>query len=379
MNNTKLRDLVYFDINKAASIFSQLEMGLLTEVKSTQKDSMELNNDLIRQEHNIQRERKEVVLSSESETTKIEKKFILESRTLHHDLLTRVEELLFKEELIIDINSQSNNEELSNCDHPLDLIRETIGEIPYIRAEGLAKIEDYERIQQIAAKFNEILEPVKYSFLQSLTQIPEYQAAVEKIDSLRLHANDPKNKYQKKALINQVNQLESLLKEQVQSSLASSQLGTTIPQWLLNAIDLYIDTFMKGRINIRIYPFDSFPHFQVIANLKRDCLLDSDIENLLFAYGTQTNLKLTVIGLITSIPPRVNSLFNPMDEFNYESGNKTEQAREWEKAFRGLFVGFEEVEKFMKFVNYPSVVIYPLAIYRTIRSSPKRIKTSQKG
>lgn len=380
-NRTKIRDLVYFDINKAASIFSQLEMGLLTEVKSTQKDSMELNNDILRQEHNIQREKKEVILSSESETTKIEKKLILESRTLHHDLLTRVEELLFEQELIIDINSQLNNEELSNCDQPLDLIRASIGEIPYMRAEGLATIEDYTRLQKIATKFNEILQPVRTSIRQTILATDEYQKEVKQIDSIRAKAHETSQRHQKKLIDNQVKQLESQLEEKVQE-LISTLSSTTIPQWLVDAIELYIDTFMKGRVNIRIYPFEPFPNFQAIANLKRDCFLDNDLENLLFAYGTQTDLKLTVLGLITSIPPRENSLFNPMDEFNYEVGPQMEAARDWEKAFRGMFVGFQGFEGLMRFVRYPSVVIYPLAVYRTIRSSnntKRNIKKSRNG
>lgn len=368
MNNTKLRDLIYFDINKAASIFSQLEMGLLTEVTSTKKDLMESNNDIIRKQHDIQRESKKVVLSSESETTTIEKSSILESRTLHHYLLTRVEELLSKEELIIDINTQLNNEHLKNCSQPLDLIRASIGEIAYIRAEGLAIIEDYERIQKIAPKFNDIMQPIKNSIKQGILATDEFKEEFKKIEDIRSQISDPSKKNQQKIINNQVKELENQLDKKVEALIANS-LSSSIPQWIIDAIELYIDTFMKGRINIRIYPFDSFPHFQVIANLKRDCLLDSDVENLLFAYGTQTNLKLTIIGLITSIPPRVNNFFNPMDEFNYNFADKTEHARAWEKAFRGLFMGFQEIEKFMKFVNYPSVVIYPIAIYRTIRSS----------
>jgi hypothetical protein len=377
-NSTKLRDLVYFDINKAASIFSQLEMGLITETKSTKKDSMELINELLKREESIPREKKEVVLSSEEEKTKIEKKLTLESKVLHHDLLTRVEDLLFEENLIIDISSQLNNEVLSICEQPLDSIRASIGEIPYLRAEGLAAIEDYERIQKIANKFNDILEPIKYSLFQGISQTNEYQEAVQQIDILKSLANDPSQEYQKEIINEKVKQLEALLQEQIQVFLASHLGETIIPQWLIDAIDLYINTFMKGRVNIRIYPFDSFPHFQVIANLKRDCLLDSDLENLLFAYGTQTNLKLTVIGLITSLPPRENNIFNPMDEFNYEVEPQMEQARAWEKAFRGLFAGFQEIEKFMRFVSYPSVVIYPLAVYRTIRDS-KNTKTNLKN
>ena len=378
-NSTKLRDLVYFDINKAASIFSQLEMGLLTETKSTKKDTVELINEILKQEETIPREKKEVVLSLEEEKIKVEKKLTLESKVLHHDLLTRVEDLLFEENLIIDIGNQLNNEILSNCEQPLDLIRATIGEIPYMRAEGLAAIEDYERIQKIATKFNDILEPIKYSLLQGIAQTTEYQEAVQQIDILQSLANAPSQEHQKEIINNQAKYLEGLLQEQIQAFLSSQLGGTSIPQWLIDAIDLYINTFMKGRVNIRIYPFDSFPHFQVIANLKRGCLLDSDLENLLFAYGTQTNLKLTVIGLITSLPPREKNIFNQMDEFNYEVEPQMEQARAWEKAFRGLFAGFHEIEKLMRFVSYPSTVIYPLAVYRTIRDSKNTTTNLKNG
>lgn len=159
------------------------------------------------------------------------------------------------------------NEGLSISDQPLDLIRAKIGEIPYVRAEGLATIEDYERIKKIATKIHDILKPIKDSFRHQFMQLNECQNILREIELLREQANEYSNKNQKKSLNYQANQLESKLEEQVQVFIDAC-LNTNIPQWIIDAVELYIDTFMKGRINIRIYPFDYFPNFQVIANLK---------------------------------------------------------------------------------------------------------------
>jgi hypothetical protein len=123
---------------------------------------------------------------------------------------------------------------------------------------------------------------------------------------------------------------------------------------------------MPGRINLRIYPFEHYPSFQIMANLKKECFLDGDIDHVLFTYGPRPNIKLTVFGLITSIPNKEDEYFNPLSEFeSLEDEEKTSEIS-FEQGMRGLFVGMEGFEKMIRFSRYPNVTIYPYAVYRNI-------------
>jgi hypothetical protein len=364
--NSQLRDLIYFDFDKAASILSQVEMGLLKETTST--------NEKLKEERNIRKYGVAGVFTPEFGGIESDKKASFQSKILHHDLLVRVEELIFEQGFALDIN-EINAQSVDQSSNPSNFIREQIRDTPYIRAEGLAAIEDYQRIKRIAEKFNEILEPIRESQRHSIKQTNEYQEAKRRIDERRSEANETNDRNRKRSILDEVKKLEQEL-ERLVESVVDAGVSQNIPSWLIDAVGLFIDTFIPGRLNIRIYPFQDFPKFHVVANLKRDCFIDSDLENILFAYGTQTNMKLTVVGIVTSLPSESGDLFNPMKEFDEEFELQSTQEREFEKAFRGLFVGFQGFEKFMRFVNYPSVAIYPLAVYRTIRSNRENLTSN---
>lgn len=99
-----LRDLVYFDFDKAASLFSQLEQGLLREVQS----SVEAAKD----ERNV-RKYDLKLFKPEFGGIASEKTSRLESRVLHHDLLARVEDALFEHGMAVDINVASAESEVT--------------------------------------------------------------------------------------------------------------------------------------------------------------------------------------------------------------------------------------------------------------------------
>lgn len=354
--DSRLRDLVYFDFSKTASILSQAEMGLLKEISSTLEESKD--------ERNIRKYGLAGVFTPEFGSIELEKQTSFQSRTLHHDLLVRVENLLFDQGFAVDINKAVGNT-LVNSSCLAREIREKIEGFPYVRAEGKAVFEDYERMKRISNNFNEILEFIRESQRQAFKQTTYYQEARAIIANRRVQANQTSDRKQKQAILNQIKQLEQELENRVET-LISSALSENIPNWLIEAVSSFIDTFMPKRLNIRIYPFEDFPSFQVVANLKRECFIDNDLENILLAYGTQTNVKLTVIGIITSFPTEVGDFFNPMQEFIEDSEIQLTDEKTFEKAFRGIFTGFQGLEKFMRFVNYPSVAVYPLAVYRTV-------------
>ena len=72
--------------------------------------------------------------------------------------------------------------------------------------------------------------------------------------------------------------------------------------WQLEGIKLFIQSIMSSGISLRLYPFEEIPDLQIVANLKRDCFVEQDLDHILFTYTSQPNVKLTVLGLITSMP-----------------------------------------------------------------------------
>jgi hypothetical protein len=136
--------------------------------------------------------------------------------------------------------------------------------------------------------------------------------------------------------------------------------GGKIPQYLVDGIQLFIDTFLPNRINFRFYPFKQLPNFELLSNLKRENFVETDIENIIFSFGSRPNLKLTIFGMITSLPPEDLELFDPLERDNDEA----EDSIAFENAFRGVFRGFEGFEQFVRYSSFPRITTTPLAIYR---------------
>jgi hypothetical protein len=162
--------------------------------------------------------------------------------------------------------------------------------------------------------------------------------------------------------LNQLRKAETQLRQ----TLGARTGLDVVSEWLVHGVRQWVDTFMRDQINLRIYPFESLSNFQVISNLKRECFVDANLENLIFAYGAQPNMPLTVLGLITSLPPKDAQRFDPLAEFEERAGALSE-SEEFEAAFRGVFSGALAFESFVRFSRYPNITVYPLAVYRTVR------------
>jgi hypothetical protein len=87
---------------------------------------------------------------------------------------------------------------------------------------------------------------------------------------------------------------------------------------------------------------------------------------LIRAYGRKPNVKLTIFGLVTSIPEKEEAnLFSESSKpENFE--NPSSEAEVLESAFFSISEAVECVDKMLRFTRYPNVTVYPLAIYRSI-------------
>jgi len=350
-----LRDFLYFDADKSASIFSQLSGGLITAIETRAEDAQDQRN--IRQ-YDFK------LFKPEFGGVQSSSHILQESRILHHDLLARIEAELFKGGFATDISGEmTSSDVLSGAAHAK--LRDSF----YVRVEGWAVLEDYNRIKTYALRHNKTTEFLARCATVRLEENPDFQLLQQQLNAQkeRVASISDRNKRVKEERA--LKQAEQTFQKMVREISGLSEIAP----WFLEGVDEFIETFMPNRINLRVYPFPELPAFQVIANLRKSCFVDADLENLLFAYGSRPNVRLTMFGLITSLPEIGDTAFDPMSEFQLESSQDfgNDDLREFEKGFRGVFRGFQGFENMVRYSRYPNLTIYPIAVYRDIRSAER--------
>ncbi len=353
-----LRDLIYFDLARCESLFSQVAGGLVREVTSGSEHRREERN---LRKYDLKLFRPEFGGVSSESTSR------LESKVVHHDLLIRLEQYLFDARLATDLNDV-----LDPSTSSAEPIRDALAGFSSVRAEGWAVFEDYERIKRISERFNSVMEFIGRCGMRELEKSPDYQALMESLDDARKAAEANKDRNQRAKDLEKLKTIERRFQAVIEE-----QTGLTpVDEWLLEGMGFFIDTFMPNRINLRIYPFEDTPEFQLLSNLKRDCFLDDDLENVVFAYGNRPSVRLTVLGIITAQPSKDESGFDPMAEF---ASDELSEVASFEKGFRGVFNGMEGFNRFARFSRFPNITIYPLAIYRRLRRQTEHPDKSYKA
>ena len=339
-----IRDLLYFDFDKAASIWSQFAGGLREKLSVTEDAGKNQNAGV---KFGIPK-----IAEASLGTSYADKTSTLESRLLHHDLLNLLETQLEDVGLLLDLSDTVCPDEDS-----AETIRGVIGDFPYIRATGASVIEDYQRIDLIASEFKKLTDFIKRCSTLAVEQSPEFQQMKATIAESRKSIKKIADRSKKSQAQAELKNLEATVAE-----LTKSDLGD-VDDWLLQGIRHWINTFVATRLNFRVYPFLKCPACHIICNLKRDCFVDQDLEHLLYGYGTQPNVPLSVVGLITSLPPQSGASFDPLQEFTHE--DESDDKRSFEKAFRAMFGAMDEIEDFMRYSRYPNVTVHPIAVFRS--------------
>lgn len=345
----RLRDILYFDFDKAASLISQVEGGLVQSQTTGSEES--------ESEHDIQKYGLLKVFQAEFGGIEFEKRTVLETKILHHDLLIRLEDFLLNQKFALDINSMEAIKDLGQ-------LRNEIAEYAYLKVKGSCVIEDFDRIYDITHHFNDLQDFVQRSFWMNSLGV---DALNEKLIAIEEKEGRKSKTYR------DVSTLISRSEKQVEVEIKKSHL----PDWLFEGLRLWIDVLTKHRLSISLIPFEAHPDLQVIANLKRGCFVDDDIEHLLYGYGSQPNKPLSALGLVTSVPAAEESE-GDLDTDNpgpLETGTsedtegevaESHNFKEFESAFRALFPALNELEKFTSYHHYPRIIIHPIAIYRDI-------------
>jgi len=340
-----IRDLLYFDFEKAASIFSQFDEGWLEQESVTEDSSKGQGAGVRLGIPNVA----EAKLGAEY----LQKRSTLRSRTLHHNLLNLVEDRLAESDLVADLSSIG-----LDASHDGSAVRSVIGNSPYLRAQGDSVIEDYRRILAISGKFNQFVDFFAKSTEQTAKASPAYLALKAKLDADLASLKNIPDRNERAAKKHTLDGLQDALNDLTKSNVAK------LDPWLVEGIRLFIETYMPSRINFRIYPFSDCSSFQVLCNLKPECFVDSDLEHLLYGYGSRPNVPLSVFGLITSLPSENARTFDPLREFAEDP--KLAESSAFEKGFRGMFSAMEVLEAMARFSRYPNVTVHPIAVYRSL-------------
>jgi len=350
-----IKDFIYLDMNKVSSLYSQLVGGIVQSIEassSNSKNSKNLRN------YNFK------VITHEAGGTKVESQNVKETRVSHHDIYNELESELLKKGYASEIGVDVLKDDIISGESVIKFENSLC-----VKAEGFVVLEDYERITRIADNYENVTEFINQSVLSNLKSSPDMQDIFKQVESLKNDIRGMKNGQNKNKKKSDLTKFESELNELI----SNAQVGK-IDDWIIDGLKTWVRVFLPDIFNIRLYPFDDLEDFHVMSNLNREYFLDDNTEFVHYLFGSKPTIKLTMLGVITSIPKKEGNSFNPMKEFDLEDDeDKGNEAKSFEKGFRGVFRGFDGLEEMIRTCRYPRIMVQPIAIYRSITPN----KTSQ--
>lgn len=333
-----IKDLIYFDYDKAKSISSQLSGGLINEITRAIEEEGGLNSEL---GFDLK------ILKGSIGSSDKDRKIRTEKIELYHELLNDVEKKLTENNVLKDLN-------ISLTTSFNDFLEE-VPNFNYIKANGWSSFEDFKRFKEIMSNFNEIQRLIYASALEKSPEIIVQKKEISELKRGLAKANNVKELAKLKAI---EKQFDKTLEE-----LSEAQL---LDETFVERVKTFLDTFSPNRLNFRLAPFEMFPEFQILSNLKSQYLVNGDFENVIFTYGSRPNIKLSVFGVITSCPRKKDIRVDLNDEFLCYEDDELTEAVAYDKIFRNVFSSFENFEKFFFVPSFPKIAISPIAIYREV-------------
>ncbi|WP_339886137.1 DUF6414 family protein [Polaribacter vadi] len=340
-----IKDLIYFDYDKAKSLNSQLNGGIISELTRAIEEEGEMNSEV---GFDIK------ILKGKIGGRDKEKSIRTEKIELYHELLNEIEKSLSEKKILTDLNHNFENGGESFND-----FLKKVPEFTYVKSTGWSSFEDFERFKNIMENFNEIQRLI---FASGLENNPEIIRQKEQINDLRKELKSS-NKSNKSSEIKKLNAIEKNFDKTIEEESGAIFLD----ELFIDRIKTFLNTFSANRLNFRLAPFDVFNDFQILANLKSEYLVNGDFDNLIYTYGSRPNIKLSIFGIITSCPQKEDIRVDLNDEYIGYEENEMKDEDIFIKAFRGVFSSFENLEKFFFVPSYPKISVSPIAIYREVK------------
>jgi len=323
-------------MEKVSSLYSQLTGGIIQQYEASTSSSSNSKN---------LRNYDFKIFKHEAGGTDSDSQSLKETRISHHDIYNELEKSLFENGYAAEIGIDITKEQIESGE-ATNVFENTL----CVKAEGWGVLEDYERISRIADNYGDIAALINKSIESSFKNTPECADILEKIELQKSEIKGMKNGQQKTKKKNELIDLEKSIKHLIESS----QIGA-VEDWIIEGMRNWIRVFLPRIFNFRLYPFDDLDNFHILSNLKRESFIENDTESVHFLYGSKPSVKISILGVITSIPQENGQSFDPMKEFDdeevEEEGNEAESI---EKAFRGVFRGFDGFEEMVRTCRYPS-------------------------
>lgn len=282
----------------------------------------------------------------------------------HHSLLKELEDALATQGYLVDVTKPEIPWSFRDTE-----FRSQLKDTFCIKVKGRAVIEDYERMKGIATAFPEVVKLINKSQESTLIASPEYITLKEQLSAAEEALKSIKDRNARAVKQNCINDA----KDALSNLIAGSNKVGAVDQWILDGMKTWIDTFLPGIVNFRVYPWVDRPDEHVFGHLKRPCFEDADASSLHFTYGSLPTEELTMIGIITSVPPQEGEQFKPLVEF--EKTDLVDQETV-ENGFRGVFRGFDGLEQMIRTCRFPRVLVYPLTVYRSVAPNPLTLRSN---
>jgi hypothetical protein len=352
-----LYDYLYVDLPKVISLYSQL-IGGVVETREVSKESVESADNKRHYDFKI--------FKHDAGGTDQDKSGVKEIIKPHHSVLVELEEELASNGYLIDLTAETTHSSFRNQE-----VRANLKNTLCLKICGRAVIEHYERIKSIAQVFPEVAKLINRSAASNLRQSAEFLQLQSGIKEIEENLKSNKNRNERSAKEQQLKTIKKALNDQIENA-----GKVAIPdQWILDGLGTWIDTFLPGILNLRVYPSNDHPDEHVFGHLKKAYFEDSDTHSFHFTYGSLPTESLTMLGVISAVPDENGDNFRPLAEFEKEALADYESV---EMGFRGVFRGFDGIEQVIRTLRFPRVLVYPLTVYRSVESNPAVLRTRQK-
>jgi hypothetical protein len=340
-----LYDYIYVDLPKVISLYSQL-IGGVVEVREVAKELVESADNKRHYDFKI--------FKHDAGGTEQDKSGVKETIKPHHSVLMELEEELVRHGYLIDLADDSEVRSLRSPD-----VRAQLKKTLCVKVRGRVVIEDYERIKSIAHVFPDVVKLINKSAESNLRESAEFLRLKGELEQAEDTIKQDKNRNERATKNQQLKSLKQTLDDFVKGA---TKVGI-VDQWILDGMKTWIDAFLPGIVNLRVYPSSDYSDEHVFGHLKKAFFEDTDTNSFHFTYGSLPTESLTMVGIVTSVPDENGDSFKPLAEFEKESLAEGESI---ESAFRGVFRGFDGMEQIIRTLRFPRVLVYPLTVYRSV-------------
>lgn len=341
----QLYDFIYVDLEKVISIYSQMTGGIVEVLERSTENSRSADN---KRNYDFK------VFKHDAGGTANDKSALKEVVKPHHALLAETEDALAANGFLVDLTDPDVAQSFRD-----PAFRAALKDTFCIKVRGRAVFEDYERMKSIAADFPEVVKLINKSSESALHSSAAYVDLKSNLDSAQKALKSIKDRNERSREEQRIVAVRNELAKLVETA---TKVGI-VDQWILDGMKTWIDTFLPGIVNFRVYPNLDLPDEHVFGHLKKRCFEDAEFGSLHFTYGSFPTENLTMVGVVTSVPAEGGETFRPLAEFEKPDLADYESI---ENAFRGVFRGFDGMERMVRTSRFPRILVQPLTVYRGV-------------